>query len=95
MSRLEPPSYRKVSSYAYPSFSEKEFETRHKRIRKWMEGKGLDCLIVSGGGAAFGVVEASTPMMRSQGLFHKPPCLIMDHDPHNRDWILVHVDLRL
>ncbi len=53
MHKLEPPTYRKVSSYTYPSFSEKEFKTRHKRIREWMESKGLDCLIVSGGGAAF------------------------------------------
>jgi Xaa-Pro aminopeptidase len=32
MSLLKPPTHRKVSSYVYPSFSEKEFETRHKRI---------------------------------------------------------------
>ncbi len=53
MHKLEPPTYRRVSSYAYPSFSEKEFKTRHQRIREWMESKDLDCLIVSGGGAAF------------------------------------------
>ena len=39
MHKLEPPTYRRVSSYAYPSFSETEFKTRHKRIREWMEGK--------------------------------------------------------
>ena len=50
---LGPPTYRRVSNYAYPSFSELEFETRHRRIREWMEKRGLDCLLVSGGGAAF------------------------------------------
>ena len=39
MHKLEPPTFRKVSSYTYPSFSEKEFTTRHQRIREWMEGK--------------------------------------------------------
>ncbi len=30
--KFKPPAYRKVSSYVYPSFSEKEYETRHNLL---------------------------------------------------------------
>ena len=40
--------------YPYPRFSNREYEKRYKNIRKLMRKKGLDCLLIIGGSAAYG-----------------------------------------
>jgi len=40
--------------FPYPRFSQAEYERRYRNIRAMMREKGLDCLLVIGGSAAYG-----------------------------------------